>query len=288
MVIIIVVAVPEGLPMSVTVSLALAMQKMTRANSLVRQLVACETIGSATVICSDKTGTLTQNKMQVVRSVWDGKVFDRDTPDWARPEPAPPWPRDGKPLDWIVLNAAVNSTANLEEKEGKLVAGRQLHRGGAAALAARGRARTTTSCASSSQPLYQIHFSSERKRMTTVIRHGDRLVVLVKGAPEWVLEQSTHYQTGRRYESRRGRRRRRQAVQASCRDSAGQAMRTLAFGLRRAAAGHPGRRRRPARPPRRTWRTAWSSPASSPSAIRCATTSRTPWPSAARPASRSR
>src|SRR6202020_1790143 len=67
MVIIIVVAVPEGLPMSVTVSLALAMRKMTRANSLVRQLIACETIGSATVICTDKTGTLTENKMRVER-----------------------------------------------------------------------------------------------------------------------------------------------------------------------------------------------------------------------------
>ena len=117
MVIIIVVAVPEGLPMSVTVSLALAMQKMTRANSLVRQLVACETIGSATVICSDKTGTLTQNKMQVDRVSWDG-VFDRGTPDGlGRSRQV----AGGKPIDWIALNAAVNSTANLEEKQGKLV-----------------------------------------------------------------------------------------------------------------------------------------------------------------------
>ena len=81
MVIIIVVAVPEGLPMSVTVSLALAMQKMTRANSLVRQLVACETIGSATVICSDKTGTLTQNKMQVVRGLLGGQAFEGTSED---------------------------------------------------------------------------------------------------------------------------------------------------------------------------------------------------------------
>src|SRR5262249_15273056 len=96
MVIIIVVAVAGGLPMSVTASLALAMRKMTRQNALVRQLVACETVGSATVICSDKTGTLTQNKMQVVRLFLGGELHDRGTQGWPALEKDRPWPRDGK------------------------------------------------------------------------------------------------------------------------------------------------------------------------------------------------
>jgi Ca2+-transporting ATPase len=194
MVIIIVVAVPEGLPMSVTVSLALAMAKMTRANALVRQLVACETIGSATVICSDKTGTMTQNKMQVVRAAWGDQVFERGTPGWALPDAARPWPRGQQPPDWIVLNAAVNSTANLEEKEGKLVpVGNSTE--GALLLWLHEAGISYQDLRERYTELYQLHFSSERKRMTTVVRYGDRLVALVKGAPEWILANSTHYLT---------------------------------------------------------------------------------------------
>jgi Ca2+-transporting ATPase len=226
MVIIIVVAVPEGLPMSVTVSLALAMQKMTRANSLVRQLVACETIGSATVICSDKTGTLTQNKMQVVRLSWDGQVFERGGPNWALPS-AGPWPRDGKPLDWIALNAAVNSTANLEEKEGKTVVIGNSTEGSLLQWLREGGVDYRP-VRSQFPELYEVHFSSERKRMTTVVRYGDRLVTLVKGAPEVLLQQATYYLSadGKELELTAEAR---QAVQEKLRDASSHAMRTLGF-----------------------------------------------------------
>src|SRR5439155_10496189 len=104
---------------SVTVSLAIAWRKMSKANSLVRQLVACETIGSATVICSDKTGTLTQNKMTVSRVGLAGRVFESTLADAGMT--ADDEPRPGSPLRWVVVNAAVNSTASLEDKNGKTV-----------------------------------------------------------------------------------------------------------------------------------------------------------------------
>ncbi|MBI2806562.1 MAG: calcium-translocating P-type ATPase, PMCA-type [Planctomycetes bacterium] len=223
MVIIIVVAVPEGLPMSVTVSLALAMQKMTRANSLVRQLVACETIGSATVICSDKTGTLTQNKMRVDRVSWDEQTFDRDSPDWPKPQSG----NKGKPIDWLALISGVNSTANLEEKQGKTVTlGNSTE--GALLQWLRDGGVEYGELRLQNTALYQIHFSSERKRMTTVVRDGGKVFSLVKGAPEALLDSCVEYLDANGA-ARALNEDKKQAIRERLREAARKAMRTLAF-----------------------------------------------------------
>ena len=99
---IVVVAVPEGLPLAVTLSLAFSTQKMMADNNLIRVLSACETMGNATNICSDKTGTLTQNRMTVVES-WIGGASHA------------PFPSNlpGSVLDFITSNSAINSTATM-------------------------------------------------------------------------------------------------------------------------------------------------------------------------------
>jgi Ca2+-transporting ATPase len=227
MVIVIVVAVPEGLPMSVTLSLALAMRKMTRSNSLVRQLVACETIGSATVICTDKTGTLTQNKMQVTRLCWDGCTLDRETSAWPKLEAAVPTPNEGSPLEWVAIIAAVCSTAHLEVKEGMLAAvGSSTE--GALLFWLRESDIDYKKLRAQLPPVHQAHFSSERKRMTAVVRLGGSLVALVKGAPERILERSRFYQSADGavvpWSDAAA-----EDVRARLKDAAGLALRTLAF-----------------------------------------------------------
>jgi Ca2+-transporting ATPase len=168
-VVVVVAAVPEGLPMSVALSLSLAMRKMTRANCLVRRLIACETIGSATTICTDKTGTLTKNQMEVVESSAGNPVHVDDLPQ--------------TPAAWITLNAAVNGTAHLEDRENRvIVIGNSTE--GALLRWLRHNSLNYMQIRAETHATKQYLFDGNRKRMSTVVRIGGKSYLLVKGAPE--------------------------------------------------------------------------------------------------------
>ena len=168
-VVIVVAAVPEGLPMSVALSLSLAMRKMTRANCLVRRLIACETIGSATTICTDKTGTLTKNQMEVMASSAGNPVRYGDLP--------------GTAAEWITLNAAVNGTAHLEEREGRvIVIGNSTE--GALNRWLREHKLDYQQLRDETIVSKQYLFDGNRKRMSTVVHLKGKPWLLVKGAPE--------------------------------------------------------------------------------------------------------
>lgn len=164
----IVVAVPEGLPMSVTVSLALSMRKMLKENNLVRKLHACETMGAATVICTDKTGTLTKNQMTVLETDFYG---------------------GDEEFELIRQNMAINSTAEVyKEDNDKLVTIgnptevallKWMHKNGPDYDVYRRGA----------VDVQQIPFSTETKYMqtTAVLQDGEPLIRFIKGAPEIVL-----------------------------------------------------------------------------------------------------
>lgn len=111
----IVIAVPEGLPLAVTMSLAYSMRKMMKDNCLVRRLEACETMGGATQICSDKTGTLTENRMTVHRIVVAGQVVDFSSRSSASESDARDLPALHDAFRSVLAEAiSVNSTATLE------------------------------------------------------------------------------------------------------------------------------------------------------------------------------
>jgi P-type Ca2+ transporter type 2C len=223
MVIIVVVAVPEGLPMSVTVSLALAMRKMTRANSLVRQLVACETIGSATVICTDKTGTLTQNKMHVMSVNVAGEVIQNDPEKQCMLTGVD----STRAIDLVAINAAVNSTATIEEKDSKaLVIGNSTE--GALLHWLHEQKQNHLDYRSKVPVIHRFAFSSEHKRMTTLASIAGTAVSLVKGAPEVILQRSNRIMeadgTVRPMLDED-----RKRINEQLQQTSGQAMRTLAF-----------------------------------------------------------
>lgn len=171
----IVVSVPEGLPMSVTLSLALSMNRMLKANNLVRKMHAVETMGATTVICTDKTGTLTENQMRVSDTHFFSLAADKQLNDTEK----------GK---LIAEGIAVNTTAFLEEKEGVVhPIGNPTE--GALLLWLNSQQKEYLSLRNQVKVLAQQTFSTERKYMATIVRSSllNKTILYVKGAPEIVF-----------------------------------------------------------------------------------------------------
>ncbi len=160
----IVVAVPEGLAMSVTLSLAYSMRKMTAGNTLVRKMHACETMGATTVICTDKTGTLTQNKMQV-------QYFS------------------GNADETFAREVALNSTALLEQNANGGLSAVGNPTEGALLLYLSGKGYSYKQLREEYKVVKRLPFSTERKYMATIADFNapDKLTLLIKGAPEIIF-----------------------------------------------------------------------------------------------------
>ena len=210
----IVVSVPEGLPMSVTLSLALSMNRMLKANNLVRKMHACETMGAATVICTDKTGTLTQNKMQVHESNFfalENQVLGNDT------------------VSALVKEGiAVNATANLNREDGDVkTIGNPTE--AALLLWLDKQGVDYNPLREQAKVLSRLTFSTERKYMATVVKSAalGKNVLYVKGAPEIVLSNCVRVEMpGNTFA---GVDEQRPAVEAKLLEYQSMAMRTLGF-----------------------------------------------------------
>ena len=164
---VVVVAVPEGLPMSVTLSLAYSMRRMMATNNLVRKMHACETMGATTVICTDKTGTLTQNQMTIYENYFNPATDDT----------------------LVAEMMAVNSTAYLDftDKDKPNVLGNPTE--GALLLWLYGKGVNYLPIREENEVLQQLTFSTERKYMATLVQSVvlGKSVLYVKGAPEIVM-----------------------------------------------------------------------------------------------------
>ena len=172
----IVVAVPEGLPMAVTLSLAYSMQRMLKTNNLVRKMHACETMGAATVICTDKTGTLTQNQMQV----YDTNFYGLDNRKLGSDD-------ESKLLEEGI---AVNSTASLDHSDPNALTVLGNPTEGALLLWLNKNGIDYRELREDTEVVSELPFSTERKYMATVVNSSllkGKRILYVKGAPEIVV-----------------------------------------------------------------------------------------------------
>ncbi len=205
----VVVSVPEGLPMAVTLSLAYSMRRMLKTNNLVRKMHACETMGATTVICTDKTGTLTQNQMRIAETHFFGLQSTQ--------------PDDSNEWKTIVEGISVNSTATLDltNAEKPEVLGNPTE--GALLLWLHGCGIDFNSVKSAATVLEELPFTTERKYMATVVRSAitGRRTLYVKGAPEIVLSLCKNISAGVKPEE----------IPTQLTANQNQAMRTLGFAI---------------------------------------------------------
>jgi P-type Ca2+ transporter type 2C len=201
-----VAAVPEGLPAVVTITLALGVTRMAKRHALIRRLPAVETLGSATVICTDKTGTLTKNEMTVTRLVVDGQVFEvtgegyepvgqvkaevkvqEEGASWGLSEPQPQ--PESQPGLKKLLTAAVlcNGATLLQENGTWKIIGDPTE--GALLVAAAKAGLTKADLERDAPPDREIPFDAERKMMTIVRRTGQGRMAYCKGAPDVLLKR---------------------------------------------------------------------------------------------------
>lgn len=200
----IVAAVPEGLPTLINMTLAVSMNKMAKINALVTKKEACETIGSVSVICSDKTGTLTQNRMTVEVVFDKGKYVDDskktlNEDEKGIEETACTLSVDEETVSkysdnsFFLENCILNSTADIEENDGTY---KYIGSATECALLVYNKDIDYRKYRSDATIISQKPFSSQLKRMSTIIKQDGEYILLSKGAPEVILDKCSYIQSG--------------------------------------------------------------------------------------------
>ncbi len=233
-----VAVVPEGLPAVVTVTLAIGTQRMVRRQALIRKLPAVETLGSVTTICSDKTGTLTQNKM-VVQSVYTASYAYRVTGEGYAPigyfstkgQEAVSTEELAKEaeIQRLLVAAALCNDALLQNKDGEWQILGDPTEGALLALAGKG-GLYKESLEPQMVRMAEFPFSSERKRMSVICQNAEAIIMFTKGSPEIILERCQQIQTGETAEPLNAEERQRVLSQND--RMAGNGLRVLGFAYR--------------------------------------------------------
>ncbi|WDL97421.1 calcium-translocating P-type ATPase, SERCA-type [Alicyclobacillus sp. ALC3] len=234
-----VAAIPEGLPAIVTIALALGVQRMIKRNAIVRKLPSVETLGCATVICSDKTGTLTQNRMTVQRVWADGNWF-RVSGSGYNPvgefvfEDQPIAPAKRPVLKTLIEISAVCNNAVMQLMEDRSEGVNEWTVQGdptEGALLVMAKKAGFEELDSVYERLDEIPFDSERKLMSVLVKRGEEVFLFVKGAPDVLLERSIQvFSSGKEVTLSASLKRR---VTDANQQMAQSALRNLAFGYRR-------------------------------------------------------